>query len=74
MNGGCTKTQAVMKKPSDAVALIGTNCEIPVLFVPLTVTLEPADWLSETSGEEVDQVMVFGARAGKTVALIVAVV
>ena len=53
---------------------MGTNCEIPVLFVPLTMMLEPVDWLRETRGEEVDQVMVFGARAGKTVALIVAVV
>ena len=73
INAGCTKTQAVMRKPLDAVPLMGTNCEIPVLFVPLTMTLEP-DWLSETRGDEVDQVTVFGARAGKTVALIVAVV
>ena len=74
INGGCTNTHAVIKKPLDAVALIGTNWETPVLFVPLTMTLPPVDWLRETRGEEVDHVMVFGARAGKTVALIVAVV
>ena len=63
-----------MKKPSGAVAFMGTYCETPVLFLPLTVTLGPVVGLRETRGEVLDQVMVLGALAGKTVALTVAVV
>ena len=74
INGGCTKTWAVMKKPSEVVALTGTYCEIPVVFVPVTVMLEPVVWLRETRLEGVDQVIVFGALAGKIVAPTVAVV
>ena len=74
INGGCTKTQAVIWKPFGAVALIGTYCDIPVLFMPVTMTLGPVEWLRLMRPEVVDHVMVFGALAGKTVALIVAVV
>ena len=74
INGGCTNIQAVTWKPFGAVAFTGTYCEIPVVFMPLTTTFAPVEWLREIRLEGVDQVMVFGALAGKTVALTVAVV
>src|SRR6185312_2182953 len=74
INGGCTNIHAVTWKPFGAVASTGTYCEMPVVFMPLTTTFGPVVWLSEMRLEGVDQVIVFGALAGKTVALTVAVV
>jgi hypothetical protein len=64
MYAGCTKTHAVIKNPLASVALIGTYCEIPVLLVPVTTTLEPVALFRDTRLEAVDQVIVLGALAG----------